>query len=62
MARVFLPGVRRGVYERARLVTGGRGVVRIVFLARLADDAAAPGDWAVRVRARRDDAVVSGCW
>lgn len=46
------------MYERARLVTGDRGVGKTVFLAHLADDAAAAGDWAVRVTARRGDAIV----
>lgn len=55
---VILPRVRRGVYEQARLVTGDRGVGKTVFLAHLADDAEAAGDWPVQVAARRGDALV----
>lgn len=55
---VVVPRVRRGFYEQARLVTGDRGVGKTVFLAHLADDAEAAGDWAVRVAARRGDAIV----
>lgn len=56
--RVVLPRLRRGVYEQARLVTGDRGVGKTVFLAHLADDAVAAGDWAVQVAARRGGSLV----
>ena len=55
---VVLPRVRRGVYEQARLITGDRGVGKTVFLAHLADDAAAAGGWAVQVAARRGGSLV----
>jgi hypothetical protein len=55
---VVVPRVRRGVYEPARVITGDRGVGKTVFLAHLADDAAAVGGWPVRVSARRGGSLV----
>ena len=56
--QVVLPRVRGRMYERARLVTGDRGVGKTVFLTHLEDDARAAGCWPVRVSARRGDALV----
>lgn len=51
---VVLPRVRGGMYERARVVVGDRGVGKTVFLAHLAEDAADAQAWPVRVSARRN--------